>query len=331
MRSKNKFALILCPFAVAISGCGYAAQDQDLSPAALPDARPALADGVQGDQSQYDQVGYAGVAGAGEDAFIVASHGTLPVPSYAEVTNLDSGRTILVRISDNQATRGRLIALSPAAAKQLGVEGQDRIPVRVRRTNPPEFERAALRNGMSAGERMATPASLLSALRKRLGAAPSATLTAERPAAPAPAMVKLEMVKPAAPKPAMTKPAMTKPAMTKPAMAKPGVTFGRSTELTSPPGDRFIVEETGGTKPSMAPKPAPVRASAVGAERLFIQIASFGVEARAVALAHKVGGSVQSAGSVWRVRMGPYENEAAARAALGQVQAKGYRDARVTR
>jgi rare lipoprotein A len=307
MRLKNRLGLILFPFAIAISGCAQAAQDEDLMQAPMPDTPPALADGVQGDQSLYDAVGYASAAGGGDVSFVAASHRSLPVPSYAEVTNLDTGRTILVRIASNDLPSGRVVALSPAAARQLGVEGQDRIPVRVRRTNPPEFERAALRNGQAAGERMATPAALLSALRKKLGTAP-ATVVAERstPAAP-----------PAA-----------RPPPAKAQAARPGATFGQPQAAPSPSGDRYIVEDARGTGRT-AQAPAPV--SAAGGGRLFIQIASFSVESRAAALARKVGGSVQPAGSLWRVRMGPYENEPAARAALGQVQAKGYRDARVTR
>src|SRR3546814_5946229 len=64
------------------------------------------------DVADYDEVGYAGWYGddlAGkptangeifDPASISAAHKTLPLPSYVEVTALDTGRTILVRVND---------------------------------------------------------------------------------------------------------------------------------------------------------------------------------------------------------------------------------------
>ena len=52
-----------------------------------------------------------------------AAHPTLPMPSYAYVTNLGNGRTLLVRINDRGPyARGRVIDLSRAAARLLGFE-----------------------------------------------------------------------------------------------------------------------------------------------------------------------------------------------------------------
>src|SRR3546814_5799298 len=101
------------------------------------------------DVADYDEVGYAGrygddLAGKptanGEDfdpAAISAAHKTLPLPSYVEVTALDTGRTILVRVNDRgPMANDRLIDLSPAAADQLGLK--DGVTgVRVRRVHPP--------------------------------------------------------------------------------------------------------------------------------------------------------------------------------------------------
>ena len=49
------------------------------------------------DSLNYDAVGLA-VAGSDGGGAISAAHRTLPLPSYAEVTSLGTGRTILVRI-----------------------------------------------------------------------------------------------------------------------------------------------------------------------------------------------------------------------------------------
>lgn len=64
---------------------------------------------------------------------LTAAHPTLPMPSYVYVTNLNNGRTILVRVNDRGPYVGdRMIDLSHASARALGYDGQGRAPVRVR-------------------------------------------------------------------------------------------------------------------------------------------------------------------------------------------------------
>jgi rare lipoprotein A len=51
-----------------------------------------------------------------------AAHTTLPLPSYARVTNLKNGRSVVVRINDRGPfVEGRIIDLSYTAAHKLGV------------------------------------------------------------------------------------------------------------------------------------------------------------------------------------------------------------------
>lgn len=150
------------------------------------------------DTPQYDEVGYASYYGAelagrptanGETfnpAGASAAHKTLPMPSYVEVTSLDTGRTILVRINDRGPfANDRLIDLSEGAAKQLGIDPQGVAAVRVRRVNPPEQEKAVLRQGMVAAERIETPGPLLKVLRDKLAKQPRPAATAQKPAATA--------------------------------------------------------------------------------------------------------------------------------------------------
>jgi len=64
---------------------------------------------------------------------MTAAHKTLPIPSYVEVTNLDNGRKAIVRVNDRGPfIDGRIIDLSYAAAKKLGVydTGTARVEVR---------------------------------------------------------------------------------------------------------------------------------------------------------------------------------------------------------
>ncbi|PLK25868.1 sporulation protein SsgA [Novosphingobium sp. TH158] len=171
---------------------------------------PFVVDGVTytpQDRLNFDQVGYAGVDVGGDQGITIA-HRTLPLPSYAEVTSLDSGRTILVRVTRRGPMAGsQIVELSPGAANQLGVTAE-RAPIRIRRVNPPEPERAALREGRAAPLRIDTPKSLVAVLRRKLepGSAPAllpmpkaneavAAAAAPVPAAEKPAVVKVPVVK----------------------------------------------------------------------------------------------------------------------------------------
>jgi rare lipoprotein A len=61
-----------------------------------------------------------------------AAHKTLPLPSFARVTNLDNGRSIVVRVNDRGPFHaGRVIDLSYAAAVKLGYRDQGTARVRV--------------------------------------------------------------------------------------------------------------------------------------------------------------------------------------------------------
>lgn len=120
------------------------------------------------DRLNYDEVGHAAVAPQ-QGQGITASHKVLPLPSYAEVTSLENGRTILVRLENRgPMTNDLLIELSPQAAVQLGFGDGERTPIRVRRVNPPEQERALLRAGKQAPLRMDTPKPLLKVLSRKL-------------------------------------------------------------------------------------------------------------------------------------------------------------------
>lgn len=137
---------------------------------------------VPADEARYDRVGYASWYGDesghmtanGErfrDGAIAAAHTTLPLPSYVEVTSLDTGRTILVRINDRGPfVAGRIIDLSRAAAEQLGIRRSGVAAVRVRRVSPSEQEKARLRAGKEAEPRVPVSAATLGELRARLGA-----------------------------------------------------------------------------------------------------------------------------------------------------------------
>jgi rare lipoprotein A len=76
---------------------------------------------IQPTWSEYDQVGNRTASREILDTVTAtAAHRSLPLASYARVTNVDSGRSVIVKINDRGPyTRGRIIDLSPRAADAL--------------------------------------------------------------------------------------------------------------------------------------------------------------------------------------------------------------------
>jgi rare lipoprotein A len=63
---------------------------------------------------------------------ISAAHPTLPLPSYARVTNLTNGHSLIVRVNDRGPYHGdRIIDVSTRAAHLLGFYNRGTVPVRV--------------------------------------------------------------------------------------------------------------------------------------------------------------------------------------------------------
>ncbi|WP_284700254.1 septal ring lytic transglycosylase RlpA family protein [Leeia speluncae] len=66
-----------------------------------------------------------------------AAHRTLPIPSYAKITNLANGKTVIVRVNDRGPFHSeRVIDLSYAAAFKLGYSSKGSTKVRVERVFP---------------------------------------------------------------------------------------------------------------------------------------------------------------------------------------------------
>jgi len=68
---------------------------------------------------------------------MTAAHKTLPLPTYVEVTNLENGRKVIVRVNDRGPfAKNRLIDLSYVAALKLGIVASGTARVRVRALTP---------------------------------------------------------------------------------------------------------------------------------------------------------------------------------------------------
>ena len=63
---------------------------------------------------------------------MTAAHPTLPLPSYARVTNVANGKSVIVRVNDRgPVIPGTTIDLSYAAAEQLGIRAAGHAQVRL--------------------------------------------------------------------------------------------------------------------------------------------------------------------------------------------------------
>jgi rare lipoprotein A len=131
----------------------------------------------------YDMLGYASWYGSesgnrtasGERfraGWITGAHTTLPLPTYVEVTSLDTGRRIVVRVNDRGPflTSERIIDLSRGAAEELGIRQGGVASVRVRRVEPPEEDRRRLRKGKPGRDVPPVPERVLMNLRAQLAA-----------------------------------------------------------------------------------------------------------------------------------------------------------------
>lgn len=69
-----------------------------------------------------------------------AAHKTLPLPSYVRVTNIDNGKTVVLRVNDRGPFYSdRIIDLSFAAAKKLGYAESGTARVRVEGIDPQQW------------------------------------------------------------------------------------------------------------------------------------------------------------------------------------------------
>jgi rare lipoprotein A len=105
-----------------------------------------------------------------------AAHKTLPLPSFARVTNLENGKSVVVRVNDRGPFHpGRVVDLSYAAAVKLGFRDKGSARVRVEALVPEDADALA----------RTPPASPLDGLVTRI-AAPASPATATASTDPAP-------------------------------------------------------------------------------------------------------------------------------------------------
>jgi rare lipoprotein A len=232
-----------------------------------------------------------------------AAHKTLPLPSFARVTNLDNGKSVIVRVNDRGPFHeGRLIDLSYAAATKLGYVRNGTARVEVRALTPRD-----LQDAHAVAKREPAPAKshdfVPSAIDKLVAAIPVATVAAaERPGAPASAVEhRFDMRQDGRTMTAAEFDAWMKARQVRIATGKPALA-----------GTAAAADATAG---------APPAATQPRGERVVLQVASFSARANADrALALLQGAGIDSAAladgdangrRIWRLRVGPLAAAAA--------------------
>jgi len=236
---------------------------------------------------------------------MTAAHPTLPIPSYARVTNPANGRSVIVRINDRGPFHpGRVIDLSYAAAYKLGYVGSGSAPVEVERILPSDI---------------------------RAGRIPNAT--------PAPPPLQYASASPALPAPATTTPqsvtAIAEPVLMASAPVAAAVTIAPDPVHAAPnlyselPPD-LMPDEVSLT--AAAPVAAAETAGmvAAGSGTVYLQLAAFHVRTGAdgfvlhlqselePALVQRL--HVVSAENLYRVQLGPYNGRSDANAAAQRLR-----------
>lgn len=119
--------LLFLSFAWILWGCAKTYHPRYSARPYLPPT-PVLPGGIQMGMASWYGKEFHGKRTASGEIFnmyaFTAAHRTLPFGTYARVRNLDNGRSVVVRINDRGPfTKGRIIDLSYAAARAIGMVG----------------------------------------------------------------------------------------------------------------------------------------------------------------------------------------------------------------
>jgi rare lipoprotein A len=268
------------------------------------------------EQPDYDETGVASWYGdefhqkatANGEIFdmnaVSGAHTTLPLPSIVEVTNLDNGKKLQVRVNDRGPfVGGRIIDLSHEAARQLGYDRAGLARVRVRYVGPAPLL------GPDAGVRYADARPLPTRLPpKAIAPAAAAPLAGAGPADLDPVMelaagssgraATAQVVKASAPRAA---PAWGDSAL-------PPVTGAEISADPIPPAIKTVAPPTAVAQASLPPLPAAPKAASDTLIDGKLQLATQGPAAATSAL---------------RIQAGAFASEANAQRAVSQLAACG--------
>jgi rare lipoprotein A len=259
---------------------------------------------------------------------LTAAHRTLPMPTIVQVTNLDNGRTLQLRVNDRGPfARGRIIDVSRRAAQLLGFEAQGTAKVRVRIMVPETIQAVALARRNGTDQKLAEDSPQ---------AAPRDAVIAQ--ALPPRSPLGLAAVEPgsgSAPPPAA--PVASAPAPVAPAPAVAALPGPAPQLLAAPPAPALAAAPPMIATAPPPPLPENVTVVPVQATQIYIQAGAYAradnalrVKARLDAIAPaKVYGARVNGLDVYRVRLGPIVSVAEADKLLGRVVDAGLAEARI--
>ncbi len=239
---------------------------------------------------------------------VTAAHKTLPMPTAARVTNLENGRSLVVRVNDRGPfVHGRIIDLSRRSAQLLGFERQGTARVRVE-ILPGESRKLISQTGTPVPRELAS-ISGGSSVQVSYAPRPSATAAV----APAPSAAPRASVSVSSIGGTATGPVIETPS-TRPSTGTSAVDLARNGSI-----EGEVVQ--GSPEPS----------------KLFVQAGAFGDVGNAERLQRRLGdvgpiriSETTRAGRVlYRVRLGPFAVVASADQALQEVISRGYPGARI--
>ena len=233
-----------------------------------------------------------------------AAHPTLPIPSYARVTRVATGRSVIVRINDRGPFhQGRMIDLSYAAALKLGFA----------HLGSAEVELESIEPGQAV-----TPTQQ------------AATTTAPAAATTAPAATTTPPAATTTPPPAAT----TAPAATTTAATIPAA------EVTTPLAAAMTAPAATTTAATIAPDAAPTPPAATTTEHalsaserpaaVYVQVGAFSSRANAESLRSRLENAgwlkdtvqVLAIGNLWRLHVGPYRTQDDARPVAERIESQ---------
>lgn len=220
-----------------------------------------------------------------------AAHRTLQMPAIVRVTNLDNGRSTVVRINDRGPyARGRIIDMSRAAAEDLQMTGRGTAHVRIEQLGPESqaVKEVALGGG-GAAEQQAALTQLASGQRS----------------APAPATVAPPTAAALPPQQALVR---AEPPPVAPTAGRGGPTIASIASGSSQSGGSFYVQTGAFSTINNATRQREL-ISSYGSTEIF----------QASAGGHEV----------YRVRVGPYTTPDAAGIVADRLKRSGYGEARV--
>lgn len=272
---------------------------------------------------EYDETGIASWYGAafhgkltanGEDYdmnALTAAHRTLPLPSFVRVTNLENGRSLVLKVNDRGPfAKGRIIDISRRGAQLLGFQNQGTAKVRVQILADQSRAVAARLQNRDTLARVGSPITV--------DKMPKASVSAETLPAPTGAGASPQVAaQPVSPTPVSER-------------ATDNVTQSPTGTIpnTTAPSETVALN----SNPEAAVRQEPVKATSI-----FVQAGAFGLYDNA----NKVRARLSPLGSVfmdqvlvngrdlYRVRVGPLSDVKQADDVLAQVIGTGYPDARI--